>query len=143
MKFIKEGIIKIQESQLDELKSIARETYARAYSPYSGFKVGAAILTEKGNIYSGCNVENTSYSLTVCAERSAIFKAVSAEGVCKIAYVVIYTATAKPSMPCGACRQVISEFADKAEIYCFCDGEDVLITTISELLPKPFTARDI
>jgi cytidine deaminase len=135
--------MKIQETKLNELKNIAREACAHAYSPYSGFKVGAAILTEKGNIFGGCNVENASYGLTVCAERSAIFKAVSDEGACRITCVVIYTATAKLSTPCGACRQVINEFANEAEIYCFCDGKDVLVAKIGELLPSPFAAKNI
>jgi cytidine deaminase len=113
-----------------------------AYSPYSGFRVGAAVLTENGEIFTGCNVENASYGLTICAERSAIFRAVS-EGHRRIRALVVFTATAKPTTPCGACRQVISEFSENAEIECFCDGEERIRATSSSLLPSAFGDRGI
>ena len=97
--------------QLKRLKTAARLAAANAYAPYSKFRVGAAILTASGKIHAGCNVENASYGLTNCAERTAIFGAVAAGGPkLKLACVVVYTPTSKPTAPCGACRQVIYEF---------------------------------
>src|SRR4051812_20753184 len=97
-----------------ELHEVAQKATTMAYAPYSKFYVGAALLTDKGNIYSGCNVENASYGLTICAERNAIFSAVNAEGPqMKISKMVVITSDHSEASPCGACRQVISEFSDK------------------------------
>lgn len=93
----------------------ARAASAKAYAPFSGLKVGTAVLTPSGRIFSGCNVENSSYGLTVCAERVAVFKAVSA-GQREVRAVLVYANTAKLTPPCGACLQVISEFGEDAEI---------------------------
>lgn len=119
-----------------ELIKLASEASEKAYAPYSKFPVGCVIVTQKGGIYSGCNVENISFGLTNCAERSAIFKAVSAEGPeMKISRVIIYTPTDNPIAPCGACRQVIHEFSDSAEIFSYCKSDDVLSGSISRFLP--------
>src|SRR5215510_11209149 len=93
----------------------ARQAMKNAYAPYSDFRVGAALLTSTGKIYSGCNVENGSYGLTVCAERTAIFKAIS-EGHRRFTAIAITTATGEHVPPCGACRQVMVEFGRKAKV---------------------------
>src|SRR5690349_8638765 len=95
--------------QYEKMLTAAREAAARAYAPYSNFSVGAALLDEQGRIFSGCNVENISYGLTICAERNAIGQAVRA-GAKKIVAAMVYTPTPKPTPPCGACRQVLAEF---------------------------------
>jgi cytidine deaminase len=104
--------------------------------------VGAAVLTTDGKIYSGCNVENASYGLTSCAERNAIFHAVS-RGSKQIAAVMVYTPTPNPSAPCGACRQVINEFGPDAEVYCACDGKDTLCVSNRELLKHAFGPQNL
>src|SRR3954453_15352313 len=93
-----------------ELMAAAREAQASAYAPYSNFPVGAAVLLSDGTIYRGCNVENPSFGLTICAERAAIFNAI-ADGRMDIAAVAVVTSAAKLCKPCGACRQVIAEFS--------------------------------
>jgi cytidine deaminase len=123
----------------DELLAAARSAAARAYCPYSHFPVGAAILTDRGAIYAGCNVENASYGLTICAERNAVFQAVCrGEGSLLIEAVVVFTPTLEPAAPCGACRQVINEFGPAAEIISMCDGPGVIRCRLSELLPSAF-----
>ena len=109
----------------------------KAYCPYSKFRVGAVVLTEDGQMFEGCNVENASYGLTICAEHNAVFQMV-AQAKRSIVAVVIYTPTAKPSAPCGACRQVINEFGPDTLIMSVCDGPDVLKKKLSELLPDAF-----
>lgn len=127
----------ISESKIAELAAAARDASAFAYCPYSRFRVGAAILTDQDEIITGCNVENASYGLTICAERNAVFRAVG-KGSTRILAVAIYTPTSTPSAPCGACRQVINEFGPDAEIVSVCDGPDVLRKSLSELLPHAF-----
>src|SRR5271165_6764688 len=118
--------------KLEELKALAKEASKSAYCPYSRFAVGAAVLTGSGKIIVGCNVENASYGLTICAERNAIFRAV-AERETSIIAVVIYTPTPSPSSPCGACRQVIWEFGQNAMVHCFCDGPQSISAKSAEL----------
>ncbi|MFN2340742.1 MAG: cytidine deaminase [Halanaerobium sp.] len=109
-----------------------------AYVPYSEFPLGAAVLTEDGSIYTGVNIENASFSLTNCAERSAIFRAVS-EGKKKIEALLIVSSTEDPVTPCGACRQVINEFADgEIEIIMMTEKGKELTMTSTELLPGAF-----
>ncbi len=111
-----------------------------AYAPYSGVRVAAAVITEKGNVYYGVNVENASYGLTICAERSAIASMVAA-GERRLVAVVIASTTPRPLPPCGACRQVIAEFAEPgARIYSFSalTGESAE-WVFEELFPSPFT----
>ena len=130
--------------QLQKLKAAARAAAGRAYAPYSKFRVGAAVLTSTGKIYSGCNVENASYGLTNCAERTAIFNAVSAGGrKTRLACVVVYTPTKTATAPCGACRQVISEFDARARVICLCAGPDRIDTTVAVLLPFAFGPADL
>ena len=122
---------------IDRLKAAARSASEHAYCPYSKFRVGAAVLSDRGEIFSGCNVENASYGLTICAERNAVFRMV-AEGHTVIRLLVIYTPTPVATAPCGACRQVLNEFGPSAQILSFCDGPTVLETTLAELLPSAF-----
>jgi cytidine deaminase len=119
----------------------ARQASTAAYAPYSKFHVGAAVLTRDGSVYSGCNVENASYGLTICAERLAIWKAVS-EGRTEIVALAVFTPTTSITPPCGACRQVAFEFGPKMEIICGSDG-GTRRHTITELLPGAFGPSDL
>lgn len=129
--------MRIARDSLSKLKLAAKNASRHAYSPYSKFRVGAAVLTAQGHIFSGCNVENASLGMTICAERSAVFQAVG-RGARQIRAVVVYTPTETPTPPCGACRQVINEFGPQAEIYSFCDGPEVLNEKLSNLLTSAF-----
>ena len=123
----------------DRLLRTARAAARNAYAPFSGFRVGAAVLTGSGRIYSGANVENSSFGLTVCAERVAVFKAVSAgEGTVKA--VLVYTDTDEPTPPCGACRQVVFEFGPDAEVV-LTNGRRFTTHRLSELLPSGFRLK--
>lgn len=132
----------LSDEQLTALRSAAVQAVERAWCPYSQFAVGAALLAEDGSIFSGCNVENASSSLTICAERNAVFQAVAA-GQRSFRSIVIYTATAEPTTPCGACRQVLAEFTPTLEVVCLCDGPAVLRQTLDELLPMSFNAAQL
>ncbi|MFK7863100.1 MAG: cytidine deaminase [Pseudohongiellaceae bacterium] len=116
----------------------AQQAIANSYSPYSKFPVAAAIMDEAGNIHVGVNVENVSFGLTQCAERSAIGAAIS-NGAKSIRAVVVYTPTDKPTPPCGVCRQVIREFTADATVLCVCDSSIKIEATIADLLPHSFT----
>ncbi len=132
------------ERDLEEMVDAAREASRHAYCPYSNFPVGAAVLLEDGSVFSGCNVENPAYGPTMCAERTAIFKAVSERGPdIRVSMVVVYTPTSRPTPPCGPCRQVISEFGREARVVSVCDGDQVLDTDLVELLPHAFSSRDM
>ncbi len=113
----------------------AKEVAKNAYSPYSGIKVGSALLTKSGKIFTGCNVENVSYSLTVCAERVAILKAVS-EGEKEFEKIVIYSD--KMMYPCGACLQVMAEFNPDMEIIIVDKKENIKKYSLKEILRFPF-----
>lgn len=114
-----------------------------AYVPYSNFPVGAALLTNDGEIFTGCNIENASYSLTNCAERTAVFKAVS-EGKRNFEKLVVTAKTDTPVPPCGACRQVLVEFCEPNMPVILTNNKgDTLETTVSELLPGAFTEKDM
>ena len=124
-----------------ELIEAARKYREFSYSPYSKFKVGAAVLTKKGNVYGGCNIENSSYPVTNCAERTAIFKAVS-EGEREIEAIALIADTEGPCSPCGACRQVMGEFHIDRIIMANLKG-DVKVVTPEELLPFAFSDKDL
>jgi cytidine deaminase len=128
----------MDETQWQRLADAARAAAAHAYCPYSGFPVGAAVLTAEGAITSGCNVENASFGLSVCAERNAIFHAV-ADGAKSIVALVVYTPTPAPVTPCGACRQVLAEFGSEATIRSICAGPRRDEYTLGELLPHIFS----
>jgi cytidine deaminase len=119
------------------LEKAARAAAKKSYSPYSRFPVGAAILAGSGKIYAGCNVENASYGLCNCAERTALFTAAAA-GERVVRAVAVYTPTAAPTSPCGACRQVINEFGPTALILGVCDSAARIDTTLDRLLPHAF-----
>lgn len=125
---------------MDEQELIALAANARehAYAPYSGFAVGAAVLTADGSVFTGCNVENASYGLTICAERAAIFAAVAA-GKREITKLALVTDTAPPAAPCGACRQVLAEFAPGAEVVAANTAGEHRSWKAEDLLPdQPF-----
>jgi cytidine deaminase len=115
----------------------ARHAADKAYAPYSRFSVGAAVLAPSGRVYAGCNAENASYGLSICAQRNAAFQAIAA-GERAIVAVVVYTPTAVPTAPCRACRQVIGEFGLNARVLCVCDGPECIETTLDALLPASF-----
>jgi cytidine deaminase len=122
---------------LAKLRAAAAKAAKKAYCPYSHFPVGAAVLTKDGKIFTGCNVENASYGLTICAERNAIFAAVAA-GAREIAAVAVFTPTSEATAPCGACRQVILEFGPSARVYCFGLNGPGIAYLLPELLPGAF-----
>lgn len=127
--------------QYQELIEAARAARERAYAPYSRFKVGAALLGQSGRIYSGCNVENVSYGLSSCAERNAIFSAVT-EGERWFSAVAVVTETTMPTAPCGACRQVLLEFAEGGdmEVVLATLGGEQRVTSLGALLPESFSS---
>jgi pyrimidine-nucleoside phosphorylase len=132
------------DSSVQELIAVAVAARATAYAPYSKFAVGAAVRLTDGRLASGCNVENASYGLSVCAERAAVFAAVSGAGLGSVAGLAI-TALAlvldgvPPGTPCGACRQVLAEFATPdCAVYCVNPAGAVRRYTLGELLPEPF-----
>ncbi|MDM5375038.1 cytidine deaminase [Bacillus bombysepticus] len=130
---------------MDKKKYIeeANKMLAKAYIPYSKFPVGAALVTKEGKIYTGCNIENASYGLCNCAERTAIFKAVS-EGERNFSYLVITGETDGPISPCGACRQVIAEFCDpKMPVLLTNVKGDEKEVTVEQLLPGAFSIEDL
>jgi cytidine deaminase len=125
----------------EELMALAEEAAARAYAPYSKALVGCALIAESGAIYRGCNVENASYGLTICAERNAIFAGVAAEGPAfRIARLAVI-ARGLEFPPCGACRQVIAEFAGDAVPVSFMSGGKLVALTVAGLLPASFSFR--
>lgn len=123
-----------------ELVRIASDIKKNAYAPYSGFRVGAAVVTQNNKLYTGVNVENTSYGATNCAERTAIFKAVS-DGERKIKAVAVNGDSDEYVYPCGICRQVLAEFGDQdTKIICSNKNGDFKTYTLKELLPNIFKA---
>jgi cytidine deaminase len=127
----------LESGQKQELLDLAKVASNKAYAPYSKFKVGAALLTKSGKIYTGCNVENASYSLTICAERNAVFQAVADANYDFLA-IAIYVDSDKVFPPCGACRQVLAEFADDM-IIIYSNQTEIVQSSLSELLPGKFT----
>lgn len=128
---------------IEQLIDEAKEARKQAYVPYSKFAVGAALLTENGKVYRGCNIENAAYSMANCAERTVFFKAIS-EGEKNFKLLAVVADTDRPCSPCGACRQVISEFCppDMKVVLTNLKG-DLLETTVKELLPGAFNAGDL
>jgi cytidine deaminase len=132
----------VPASLLRELTLAARRASQYAYCPHSRFPVGAAVLTENGEIFIGCNVENASYGLTMCAERNAVFQAV-VHGKTQVRAVLVFTPTPEPSAPCGACRQVIYEFGPEADVISVCDGPNMIQTNLRDLLPEAFGRENL
>jgi cytidine deaminase len=129
-------MMRMDQRQIDELVEAATEVRSRAHAPYSGYRVGAAVLTTDGRVFTGCNVENASYGLSVCAERHAIAAAVAA-GCRDFAGIAVVTQSSPPAAPCGACRQVLAEFGDFPVILAGLDGGQST-TTARGLLPLAF-----
>lgn len=132
----------MDEKKLWEMAVKAREN---SYSPYSGFKVGAALLCSDGRVFKGCNIENAAYGPTNCAERSAFFAAVS-QGIRKFEAIAIAGGAEEliPCYPCGVCRQVMAEFCDPGSFRIICgeNEESLEVFTLGELLPKGFKMQD-
>lgn len=129
---------RISREDRSRLIQAARVAAKKAYAPFSKFRVGAALLTNHGKVYSGCNVENSSYGLTNCAERTAIFSAIADAGPkLRIRAVAVLNAKGEPCAPCGACRQVIFEFGPEAIIF-FPGVDGWKETSINDLLPEGF-----
>ena len=128
----------LDKEKRQELLKQAAEAREKAYAPYSNFQVGAALLADDGSISTGCNVENASFGLTVCAERNALFHAV-AESKRNFTAIAIVAESDPPATPCGACRQVLAEFAqDMLVILGNPAGEETGQATLEELLPRRF-----
>ncbi len=119
------------------LSRIAMKALPYAYAPYSGYKVGAALLTSTGHVFRGVNVENVSYGLSMCAERAALFAAV-AKGHRHFSVLAVVSEVVRKPLPCGACRQVFREFAKELRIVIGGREEELLIYNLEELLPYPF-----
>jgi len=125
-----------------ELLNLAKEASAKAYAPYSRFKVGAALECESGRVFTGCNIENSALGSTMCAERVAIFKALS-EGEKNFYRIAIYGESEDYCMPCGACRQVMSEFfPQEMEVLCAKASGGYVSYKLKALMPHPFKLRD-
>ena len=131
----------LEKSMISKLIETAMEQLKFSYTPYSNFKVGASLLTKNGQIYTGCNIENAAYTPTNCAERTAIFKAVS-EGHTKFKALAVVADTEGPCAPCGACRQVISEFEIPQIILANLKG-NYRVVSLDELLPFRFGADSL
>jgi cytidine deaminase len=131
----------VSSKQNQRLLRAAKKAMKRAYAPYSQFRVGAALLTSKGEVFAGCNVENASYGLTNCAERTAIFAAIAQSGPeLNIRAIVVVNDQGVPCSPCGACRQVIYEFGPEATVF-FQSSNGWKESRITELLPEGFRLK--
>ena len=126
----------------DELVAAASGAMLHAYSPYSGVHVGAALRVADGRVFTGCNVENASFGMTLCAERTAVVKAVS-EGAREFTALAIATSLDGALMPCGACRQVLFEFAPALRVIVAGAGGERVETTLGDLLPEAFGPADL
>ncbi|MFZ5645438.1 MAG: cytidine deaminase [Bacillota bacterium] len=125
------------DKKVERLIKKALSIKENAYAPYSRFRVGAAVLTGDGEIYTGCNIENSSYGLTCCAERVAVFKAVS-EGKTELSAIAVVSDSDDFCSPCGACRQVLTEFGEDMKVYMCNNRGEYEVKTASELLPGHF-----
>jgi cytidine deaminase len=132
---------KLESCRPEALIHQAQEAFKRAYAPYSEYHVGAAVLTNSGDIYTGCNIENAVYPLTLCAERVAIFKAIS-EGAASIRALAVVTKNG--GTPCGSCRQVMREFGDEDTLIYIANTKGQFRTRrLDDLLPESFSAADL
>lgn len=127
---------------IEELVKAAIEARGRAYAPYSQYSVGAAVRGDNGKIYAGANVENASYGLAMCAERTAVAAAVL-DGVRCLTAAVVVTSTSPPAAPCGMCRQTLAEFARELVVVLVNDTGERAETTLAELLPRAFRADSL
>lgn len=127
----------MDSGKIQELLKIAAKSLENSYAPYSGYRVGAALMAKSGKIYTGTNIENASYGLTICAERVAVFNAVNNGDREFLAIAIVSDNPSKPPFPCGACRQVLAEFSPNMEVIVKKGGE-VIIKNLKELLPYSF-----
>ena len=125
-----------------ELVKIAKEAMQYAYAPYSHFQVGAALLAKDGQVFKGCNIENAAYGPSNCAERTAMFKAIS-EGVREFEKIAVVASSGDYASPCGVCRQVLFEFMPDGKVILDSDEKGMVTYTVKELLPFGFRAEDI
>ncbi|KXL54486.1 cytidine deaminase [Anaerotignum neopropionicum] len=125
-----------------ELVVLAKEAMKKAYAPYSKFKVGAALLAKDGTVFLGCNVENASFGATICAERTAVTKAIS-QGVREFEKIAIVASSEEYAAPCGICRQVMYEFMPEGEVILDSQAEGIKVMKLKELLPMGFRGEDI
>ena len=125
-----------------ELIKYALEAREKSYSPYSNFKVGAAILTKTGKVYTGCNIESASYTPTICAERTALAKCVS-DGYTDIDKIAVVGSLERISYPCGVCRQFLREFGNDITIICATSEDNFIEYKLNELLPNSFGPEDL
>ena len=130
-----------EKETIQKLIAAAKEAQQGAYVPYSGYAVGAALLADDGKIYRGCNIENASYTPTVCAERVAVFKAVS-EGAKRVEIIAV-VAGEDMGYPCGVCRQVLREFGENATVVVAKDEENYRVHKLDELLPHSFGPENL
>ena len=128
---------KLSEQVKEQLIQSAKEAKKNAYAPFSGLMVGAALLTQKGKVYKGCNVENSSYGLTNCAERNALTSAI-VQGERAFQAIAVVSNTVEPISPCGACRQVLTEFASDLHVICVSQEGTIKEYSLKELLPHYF-----
>ena len=124
----------------EQLVELAKGARLKAYAPYSKYKVGAALLTEDGKVYTGCNVENSSYGITICAERTAVANAIS-DGHRKFKAVAVVTASSPPGPPCGICRQTLAEFTPEMVVILANIHGEMKRTKLSKLYPDHFSAE--
>jgi cytidine deaminase len=129
-------------TDMDALIAAAKAVRKNAHAPYSRYHVGAAVRGDDGKIYAGCNVENASYGLALCAERGAVAQAIAA-GAKKIVACAVVTSTSPPAAPCGMCRQTLAEFARDMPIALTNDAGERVDTTLAELLPRAFRSEDL
>ncbi|MDD2211559.1 MAG: cytidine deaminase [Clostridia bacterium] len=130
----------VKIESIDELIAAAKRVRANAYAPYSHFQVGAALLGSDGRIYTGCNVENASYGLSVCAERTAVFQAVS-QGLTSFQALALVADSEEPVSPCGACRQILAEFSPEMPVLMVNLKGKIVRSTVEKLLPSSFTFK--
>ncbi len=136
------GEIRLGNKELEALVGHAIHARRHAYAPYSKFEVGAALLGKRGEVYLGCNVENAAYPLTICAEQSAVARAVS-EGERNFLAIAIVSSTGEPCAPCGACRQVLNEFAPDMLVVTTSTAGELIVSTVRELLPSAFGPQNL
>jgi cytidine deaminase len=132
----------MDDSVKQALLTAARTVRANAYAPYSGFEVGAALLGKSGKVYIGCNVENASYGATICAERSALLRAI-ADGEREFTALAIVGGTEKPASPCGICRQFLSEFGTDLQLIMAAPSGEVVEARLGDYLPESFGPADL
>lgn len=132
----------IEKQILVEMEIKARDAAENAYCPHSSFYVGCAVLGDNGKIYAGCNMDNSAYASTICAEGNAIGNAIT-DGAREIKAILLFTPTETHTYPCGNCRQILNEVAEDIPVYSVCNAHDVAQTTLHELLPNAYGPHNL